>query len=148
LPPGKKTGDPFRRQQNKKQVTVRIDSSLLANFMPVAQARSLTLTDAVEEGLWLWLRENERDVAIAGPRTRLRLLTKDLDQQRQKLVTGFLVFISHPRESELEELFRNHLERFFDAFAQDKAFIDGLQRLTTIFPAPTAHTAAPPAQSL
>src|SRR5215467_3710543 len=123
--------EPIRRQETKKQITARIDTGLIAQFMPLAEERGLTLTDTLEEGLWLWLRDNERRSPLTNVQTQLRVLMREQDNHQQKLTLGYVVFMSRPRTTELHELFRLHLQRFFYAFCDDPEFQADLKRLLT-----------------
>lgn len=119
----------------------------MGRFMPVAEAKRMTLTDTVEEGLWLWLYHNEKE-GLPTQDDQLRFVVSRLPRYQKKLTLSFLVYMSHPRESELEELFRDHLERFFEKFYNDPACIDGLQRLNAVFPAAVAKALSPKSQAL
>ena len=136
--------EPLRRQQAKQQVTVRIDKELLQVVLPHAKDLGMNLTDVVEEGLWDWVRKNKLGAAHIKT-AQLRFLCARLPLHVQKLMLGFVSFVSAPGTSEYQELFRRHLYDFFDAFADDprsKEILEGLNRIL-----PRMEAAPPPEPS-
>jgi hypothetical protein len=79
----------------KKQVTVRIDGMLLETALKRCAEQGITLTDAVEEGLWAHLLRDEPSEVQAGGRQIFKYLPLDLQRQTIRF-WAYLMNEAHP----------------------------------------------------
>src|SRR5215831_371926 len=80
---GRGAGPRPNRQKLKKQITVRLDEDLLKAALARAEAEQLRLTDAIEDGLWLWIQR--RPPAETAKQLRFLCNVAPLDLQRLTL---------------------------------------------------------------
>jgi hypothetical protein len=118
----------YKRQRLKKQYTVRIDEDLSKAVIVRAQAEGLRLTDAMEEGLWLWLQRKQ----VSHTALRGRFLWNVIPLRLQRLTLGFWGYISQPRSSATEEIFRKTVEEMMWSFRQDPECAARLEQLGSL----------------
>jgi hypothetical protein len=116
------------RQKFKKQITVRIDENLLEAAIAEAGTRNLRLTDAIEDGLWLYLKRKP-----PAEVRQLRFLCSVLPLRLQRLTVSFWSFMSGPRKGIAEVAFQQQLEFLLTRFREDaenaESYAEGLRRL-------------------
>jgi hypothetical protein len=115
----------YQRQKLKKQVTVRIDEDICKSVLAQAESEGLRLTDAIEEGLWLWLqRKRRKGVALRG-----RFLWNIIPLDLQKLTLSFWSFWSAERGRPIDDAYRKGISDFLWAFRDDPEYTPGLEKL-------------------
>jgi hypothetical protein len=106
-----------KRQRLKEQVTVRIDERLLAAIRSRAEGEKLRVTDAVEEGLWLWLRkERTADLPL-----RLRFLANILPLRLQRQTLRFWAFCAYKRSDPIQEALRQYIDAALTRYGETMA---------------------------
>jgi hypothetical protein len=115
----------YQRQQFKQQVTVRIDKDLMQAVLARAEVEGLRLTDAVEDGLWLWIKKKHS----SGLAVRGRFLWSIIPLDLQKLVESSMVYLSRPKRSAVEEVFRKYWRDILTAYREDPDYQQGLKEL-------------------
>jgi uncharacterized protein (DUF4415 family) len=102
------------RPTTKKQITVRIDKQLLQTVKQRAAKQRMDLTDAVEQGLWLYLGEESAEAT-----RQLRFLVNALPLGIQKRLLTTAQYMISKELSPFEQRLRTYLVEVFDLFAQD-----------------------------
>jgi hypothetical protein len=102
------------RLTTKKQVSVRIDKQVLQTAKQRAAKQGMDLTDAIEQGLWLYLGEERAEAT-----TQLRFLVTALPLATQKRLLTAAEFMISKELSPVEQHIRSYLTQVFDLFAQD-----------------------------
>jgi len=102
------------RKTTKKQVSVRIDERLLETATQRAQKQRLSLTDAIEQGLWLYLGEERAEAT-----TQLRFLVAALPLAMQKRLLNCAAFMNSKELNPSEERTRTFFCQVLDLFGQD-----------------------------
>jgi hypothetical protein len=108
--------DPQRtaRVQFKQQITVRVDKRLLGLVAKRVANQGLALTDAVEEGMRLYVEQE-----LAEPLRRLRFLAHVMPLALQQMTLAMIAFLTAPGEDfdlmerETRAMFRYWLPRYF-----------------------------------
>jgi hypothetical protein len=115
----------YQRQRFKKQYTVRIDEELSKAVIAQAEFEGLRLTDAMEEGLWLWIqRKRKSGLALRG-----RFLWSVIPLDLQKLVESSMEYLSRPRKTAVEEVFRKYWRDVLAANREEPDYQEGLRAL-------------------
>lgn len=109
-----KRGPKRPRKTTKKQVSVRIDERLLETSTQRAQKQRLSLTDAIEQGLWLYLGEERAEAT-----TQLRFLVAALPLAMQKRLLSCAAFLNSKELNPSEERTRAFFCQVLDLFGQD-----------------------------
>jgi hypothetical protein len=115
----------YQRQRFKKQFTVRIDEELSKAVIARAEFEGMRLTDAMEEGLWLWVQKKH----VTGLAMRGRFLWSVIPLELQKLVEASMVYLSRPKRSAVEEVFRKYWRDILTAYRDDPDYQTGLKEL-------------------
>jgi hypothetical protein len=102
------------RLTTKKQVTVRIDEQVLQTARQRASKQGMDLTDAVEQGLWLYLGEERAEAT-----KQLRFLVSALPLAVQKRLLTAAQYMISKELAPHEERLRTFMIQIFDLFAQD-----------------------------
>jgi hypothetical protein len=113
------------RLTTKKQVTVRIDEQVLQTAKQRASKQGMDLTDAVEQGLWLYLGEERAEAT-----KQLRFLVSALPLATQKRLLSAAEYMISKELSPFEDRLRTYLIQVFDLFAQDPRAQNALVELT------------------
>ena len=122
---GRGAGPRPNRQKQKKQITVRLNEDLLRAALAAAESDGLRLTDAIEDGLWLWIQRKRPSELFR----QVRLLANGLPLDLQRLTLSFWAFCSQPSPSGYEEMTRKYLENLLQAFAKHPGYEDGLRAI-------------------
>lgn len=112
------------RQKLKKQITVRIDEDLLKAALVRAESQDLRLTDAIEDGLWLWLQSPPKVHILRG-----RFLWNVIPLKLQRLTYGFWGYFLDSGLSATEQILRNYLETTFWSFYESPKCMQNLEQL-------------------
>jgi hypothetical protein len=117
----------LNRQKQRRQCTVRLDENLVKALVAVAEADGLRLTDALEEGAWMWLQRKKPSKEVV----RLRFLCNVLSVRMQRLTEAFLAYIDQPRPRHHDEVSRRVIEEMLTAYREDPGsdFQGNLERL-------------------
>ena len=93
---------------------MRIDEQLLQTAKQRASKQGIDLTDAVEQGLWLYLGEERAEAT-----TQLRFLVSALPMPIQKRLLSAAQYMISKELAPPEERLRTFMNQIFDLFAQD-----------------------------
>jgi hypothetical protein len=122
---GRGAGPRPNRQKQKKQITVRLNEDLLRAALAAAESDGLRLTDAIEDGLWLWIQRKRPPELFR----QVRLLANALPLDLQRLTLSFWAFCCQPSPSAYEEMTRKYLENLLQAFAKHPTYEEGLHAI-------------------
>jgi hypothetical protein len=109
------------RPTTKRQVTVRVDTRLLDTAIQRAQKQNLTITDAIEAGLWLYLGDERPETT-----TQLRFLVSQMSLPMQKRVVSMAAFLVSKELTNSEERIRIFFTQVLDLFGQDTRHANAL----------------------
>ena len=102
----------YRRARLKKQVTVRIDENLIKAAQVRLEAEGLRFTDAVEEGLWLWVQQKHR----TGASLRGRFLWSKIPLETRELTLDLWASLIDEEHLGMTKVLFHHIPRFLKAY--------------------------------
>lgn len=114
-----------KRETTKKQFTVRIDEDLSLAVRARAEAEGLCLTDAMEEGLWLWLQRGQKPEMVM----RGRFLWSVIPLRLQRLTLSFWAFVSDEQTTPVQKVMRRFIEDLLWAYREDPHYAERLKIL-------------------
>ena len=122
--PGKGVPHPTR-ERLRKQVTIRLDEDLLKIAQRIADDEGVRITELMERGLLDYMqRKKPGETPHRG-----RFLWTVMPLRLQRVVLGFMAYVSRPREGAAEEYFRNMMEEFCWKYRDTPEYQADLKRL-------------------
>jgi hypothetical protein len=103
-----------RKEPRREPISGRIDARLVEAVKSRAAKQHLSLTDAIEQGLYLYLAEEKGEAP-----TQLRFMVGALPLPVQKRLLGCIAFLVSEELNPSEGNTRTWMNRHFDLFVQD-----------------------------
>lgn len=129
-----------REKEPKSQHTVRIDANVARLVLSYIKRDNMRLTEAMERGLWLWLKEQPLTEEMQIPDDFVwDSLPEDMRQATMEL---YAYMTHHPAESAYTPIFRRFFEDVLACFAQTPAYQAARKKLYTL-PAKSGTTEQP-----
>lgn len=111
--------------KEKRQLTIRLDEALLEQFETQQEEtnRPTRITDALEEGLILWMKQHDQGLSLQS--IQVRFVVANANKEQQRWIRKFVVFlvlsqIREPTEMDrvLGPVFKQHLDSLEGHFAR------------------------------
>jgi len=112
------------RQEFKKQVTVRINKKILEMTNRWCKANKKYLTEALEEALWKWIQEwqrqtRQRPAEGEEDAIRLKMLCDALPLEKERLAMASLAYCENKHDDLVRDTLRRLWEKEMEAYSQD-----------------------------
>ena len=107
---------------------MRVDKNLREAVIAQAKFEGLRFTDAVEAGLWLWIKKER----VTGVAMRGRFLWNVIPLDLQKLVESCMIYLSRPKRSSVEDVYRKYMRDILSTYREDPDFQAGLKEMSEL----------------
>jgi len=113
----------------KLQYTVRIDSNLARSVLAWIKKDNMRLTDAMEQGLWLWIQER---ASLSDDEITARFIWSTLPADMRETTTELWAYLAHdPIESAHVPILRRMIRDELRRFRRTPAYQVALKKLAT-----------------